>query len=106
MTRIVIGVVAGFMSWMIAWFGCETILSALWPSWYGAQQDAFQSVLVNGGQFAAQASFLLTNITCGAVVSLLAGCLAARVARENKRTPPSMLPSTERLPRRAFVFPK
>jgi hypothetical protein len=87
MTRIVIGVVAGFMSWMIGWFGCEKMFSALWPSWYGAQQDAFQSVLVNGGQFAPQASFLLTHIACGAVVSLIAGYLAARIARENKRAP-------------------
>jgi hypothetical protein len=87
MVRIVLGVVAGFLAWLIGWFGCEKIFSALWPTWYGAQQDAFQAVLINGGQFSAQASFLLTHVACGAAVSLLAGYLAARVARENKRAP-------------------
>ena len=31
MVRIVLGVIAGFFAWVIAWVGSEKILSAIWP---------------------------------------------------------------------------
>ena len=52
MVRIVLGVIAGFFAWAIAWFGSEKILSAIWPA-FGAHQTAFQAAIENGGQFTA-----------------------------------------------------
>jgi hypothetical protein len=87
MVRTILGVVAGFVTWLFGWFGFEKIFSGLWPSWYGAQQAAFQAVLVDGGQFSAETSFLLTHIVCGSLVSLLSGYFAARIAQGNARAP-------------------
>ncbi len=86
MVRIVLGVISGFIAWMIAWFGSEKILSAIWPS-FGVHQRAFEEVLKNGGQFTADTTMLLTHIVMGSIVSLIAGFLAALIAGENARAP-------------------
>ncbi|HVG07015.1 MAG TPA: hypothetical protein VNM67_04875 [Thermoanaerobaculia bacterium] len=85
--RIVLGVIAGFFSWAIVWFGSEKILSAIWPEGYGAHQLAFQAAIENGGQFTADTTLLLTHIVIGTIVSLLSGFLAALIAGESKRAP-------------------
>lgn len=87
MGRIVLGVIAGFFAWAIAWVGSEKVLSAIWPEWFGAQQRAFQAAIENGGQFTANTSFLLTHIVLGSIVSVMSGFLAARIAGENIRAP-------------------
>jgi len=86
MLRIVLGVVAGFIAWMILWVGIEKIISALWPA-FGAHQRAFEEAIKNGGQFTAESSALLTHIVLGSIVSVAAGALASLVAGENSRAP-------------------
>jgi hypothetical protein len=87
MVRLILGVIAGFFAWAIAWFGSEKILSAIWPEEYGAHQLAFQSAIENGGQFTADTTLLLIHIVLGTIVSLMAGFLAALIAGENRRAP-------------------
>ncbi len=87
MLRIILGVIAGFITWMIVWVGSEKVLSAIWPEWFGAQQRAFQAAIENGGQFVPDTSFLLTQIICAAIVSVMSGFLAVQVAGESQRTP-------------------
>ena len=87
MTRIVLGVIAGFLAWSIAWFGGETLLSAMWPEGFGAHQAAFQAAIEQGGQFTADTTLLLTHIVLGSIVSVMSGFLAALIAGENKRAP-------------------
>jgi hypothetical protein len=87
MGRIVLGVIAGFISWLIAWFGSEKILSAIWPVGFGAHQRAFEEALKNGGPFTANTTMLLTHIVIGSIVSVMSGFLAALIAGENKRAP-------------------
>ena len=86
MLRIFLGVIVGFLAWMIAWFGGEKIISAAWPA-FGVHQAAFQAAIENGGQFTADSAALLTHIVLGSIVSLISGFLAALVAGENKRAP-------------------
>ena len=86
MVRIVLGVIAGFFSWAIVWFGSEKILSAIWPA-FGAHQTAFQAAIEHGGQFIANATFLLVHIVLAAIVSVVSGFLAALIAGENRRAP-------------------
>ena len=86
MVRIVLGVIAGFFAWVIAWFGGEKILSSIWPA-FGANQAAFQAAIENGGQFTADTSMLLTHIALGSIVSVISGFLAALIAGGNKRAP-------------------
>ena len=86
MVRIVLGVIAGFIGWLIAWFGSEKILSAIWPA-FGAHQHAFEEAIKNGRQFTADTTMLLTHIVLGSIVSVMSGFLAALIAGENKRAP-------------------
>lgn len=85
--RIVLGVIAGFIAWSIAWVGGEKILSAMMPEGFGAQQRAFQAAVENGGQFTADTTLLLTHIVLGSIVSVISGFLAALIAREKRRAP-------------------
>ena len=87
MLRIVLGVIAGFFSWAILWFGGEKVLSAIWPEWFGAHQVAFQAAIEHGGQFTADSTVLLIHIVLGSIVSVMSGFLAALIAGENKRAP-------------------
>jgi Na+-translocating ferredoxin:NAD+ oxidoreductase RnfD subunit len=86
MVRIVLGVILGFFAWVIAWFGGEKILSAIWPA-FGVHQAAFQAAIEHGGQFTADTTILLIHIVLGSIVSVMSGFLAALIAGENKRAP-------------------
>ena len=86
MIRTVLGVIAGFIAWLMVWFGGEKILSAIWPA-FGANQAAFQAAIENGGHFTADSTMLLIHIVLGSIVSLLSGFLAALIAGGNKSAP-------------------
>jgi hypothetical protein len=86
MLRIVLGVIAGFIAWLIVWVGSEKVISAIWPA-FGVHQRAFEEAIKNGGQFTADTKMLLTHIVMGSIVSVLAGALAALIAGENARAP-------------------
>jgi hypothetical protein len=86
MLRIVLGVVGGFIAWLIVWVGVEKTLSAIWPA-FGVHQRAFEEAVKNGGQYTADTTMLLTHIVLGSIVSVMAGSLAALIAGENSRAP-------------------
>lgn len=86
MVRVVLGVIAGFFGWAILWFGCETVLSSLWPA-FGVHQAAFQAAIESGGTFTADPTILVVHCVLAAIVSVVAGFLAAMIAGENKRAP-------------------
>ena len=86
MLRIVLGVVTGFIAWIIVWIGSEKVISAIWPA-FGIHQRAFEEVIKNGGEFTANSTMLLTHIVIGSIVSVMAGSLAALIAGENSRAP-------------------
>ena len=86
MWRIVLGVIAGFIAWLVVWIGSEKILSAIWPV-FGANQKAFEEAVKNGGEYTADTTMLLTHLVLGSVVSVMAGIFAALIARENTSAP-------------------
>jgi hypothetical protein len=86
MLRIILGVVGGFIAWLIVWVGVEKIISAVWPA-FGVHQRAFENAIKNGGEFTADSTMLLMHIVLGSVISVGAGALAALVAGENARAP-------------------
>ena len=86
MLRIALGVIAGFIGWVIVWFGSEKILSAIWPA-FGVHQKAFEEAVKNGGSYTADTAMLLTQLVLGLAVSLLSGILSALIAGENSRAP-------------------
>ena len=84
MLRIALGVIAGFIAWVIVWLGSEKGLSAIWPA-FGVHQRAFEAAIKNGGEFTSDSIMLVTHIIVGSVVSVMAGSLAALIAGENTR---------------------
>lgn len=86
MLRLILGVVAGFIGWLMVWIGSEKIISAFWPM-FGANQKAFEEALTKGSEFAPDTTFLVTQIVMGAIVSALSGIISALVAGENARAP-------------------
>ena len=86
MIRIVLGVIAGFIAWLLVWVVSEKIISVVWPA-FGAHQKAFEEAIKNGGPFTAETSALVTHIVLGSIVSFAVGSLAALIAGENSRAP-------------------
>jgi hypothetical protein len=89
MLRIVLGVICGFIAWLIVWVGSEKIIAAFWPA-FGVNQKAFEEAVKNGpgaSGFTADTAMLLTQLVLGIIVSLLAGILSALIAGENTRAP-------------------
>lgn len=86
MVRIILGAIAGFIAWLIAWVGSEKLISAIWPA-FGTHQAAFQAAITDGGQFTADTTMLLTHTGMGSIISVMSGALAALIAGENARAP-------------------
>ncbi len=86
MLRIVLGVIGGFISWIIVWFVSEKGISAIWPA-FGVHQKAFEEAIKNGGQFTPDTTMLFAQLVLGLVASLLAGIIAAFASGENSRAP-------------------
>lgn len=87
MGRIILGAAVGFVVWSVVWLGSEKALSAMMPTWFGAHQTQFEAAVAKGGDFKADNSILAMNCIRGPIISILAGWLAAVVARESRRTP-------------------
>jgi hypothetical protein len=64
MLRIVLGVIGGFIGWLIVWIGVEKIVSAIWPA-FGVHQKAFEEAVKNGGSYTADTAMLLTQLVLG-----------------------------------------
>lgn len=90
MLRIVLGVIGGFIAWLIVWVVSEKVISAIWPA-FGINQKAFEEAIMNrspdSSGFTADTAMLLAQLALGIIVSLVAGALAALIAGENSRAP-------------------
>lgn len=86
MLRIVLGVIAGFIGWIIVWVGTEKALSAIWPA-FGVHQKAFEGAIKNGGSFTPETTMLLTHVIAGSIIAVMSGSLAAMIAGEPSRAP-------------------
>jgi len=87
MGRSILGAIIGFIVWSVIWVGSEMAMSAIWLDWYGVHQVAFEKAVTEGGDFTPDTTILIMNIFRGALLAILAGYLAAVIARENKRSP-------------------
>ncbi|MEO8573123.1 MAG: hypothetical protein ABI481_04070 [Pyrinomonadaceae bacterium] len=87
MLKIILGVVAGFIAWTILWLGSDQLLISFSPGWYGAHQNAFQAAMVNATPFTPDNTILSMHLCRAAIITIMAGFLAAVVAGENRKAP-------------------
>jgi hypothetical protein len=87
MLQIGLGVLAGFIAWLVLWIGSEKVVALIFPASFGVQQRAFQAALTEGAPFAPDNQFLLSHVVLVAPVSALAGIVAALVSGEHASTP-------------------
>jgi len=87
MLRIILGVVAGFIAWSILWVGSDQILISFSPMWYGNHQYGLEAAMQNHTPFTADTAILLMHLGRAAIISIMAGFIAAVVAGENRQAP-------------------
>lgn len=87
MLRIILGVVAGFIAWSILWVGSDQLLISFSPNWYANHQYSFQAAMVNQTSFTPDNTILLMHLVRAAIISIMAGFIAAVVAGENRKAP-------------------
>jgi len=76
MLRIFLGVTVGFVVWSILWVGVDAILRAVWTSYNeSVKAMTFSSTM------------LIIPLVLSAFCSIVAGFVAALIARENLRSP-------------------
>lgn len=87
MIRIIIAVIVGFSVWTIVWLGSEEVLSRLYPDWFGIHQIEFEKASFNNTPYWVEdTSILIWNIVRGAIISIVAGFVAALIGGENKKS--------------------
>ena len=84
--RIMAGIVAGFVVWSIFWTGSDAILSAVSPGWYKRHLSEFQSAVDNRSDYTANSTMLIIALIRSVIFSLVAGFVAAAIARENVKS--------------------
>lgn len=87
MLRIILGVVVGFIAWTIIWIGSDQLFQSLSPGWFRAQKDAMALAVANASAYNPDAMVIIIDLVRSAIASILAGFLAAVIARENRRSP-------------------
>lgn len=87
MVRMILGILVGFIVWSILWVGSDQLLMVLSPRWYGDHQTSFMRAVEGATTFTPDTTILLLHLVRAAVITLLAGYLAAMIAREISRAP-------------------
>ena len=87
MVRIILGVIAGFVTWSVIWVGSDQVLMSIWPDWYGAHQLAFQDAMMDKTLFEPDRAILVMHLFRSVIVSIMSGFIAAVVSGENKKAP-------------------
>lgn len=72
MKRIILGVVAGFVVWSLVWVGADAVLRAVWTSY----DESVAAMTFSS-------SMLLVPLILSAITSIVAGYVAALIARES-----------------------
>ncbi len=76
MLKIFLGVVAGFFVWSILWVGIDAVLKGVWAG-YKENVEAMSF----------SPAMLIVPLILSAVCSIIAGFVAALIARENSKSP-------------------
>jgi membrane protein YdbS with pleckstrin-like domain len=86
MLRIILGVIAGFIVWMVLWGGSDTILKIVSPDWWGRNLQGMEDFAYNNKPFKSDSTIMFITLIRGIICSIAAGFSAAFVAKENNKS--------------------
>jgi hypothetical protein len=86
MLRIILGVVAGFIVWMVLWGGSDTLLRAISPDWWGKNLQGMEDFAYKQQPFKWDSTILIITLIRSFICSIIAGFTAALVAKENAKS--------------------
>ncbi len=87
MTRIILGIIVGFIVWSILWVGSDAVLSAISPGWYGKNLNELAAAMENKtAGYMADSTLLVIGLIRSVIISLVSGFVAASIARENVKS--------------------
>ncbi len=87
MWRIILGAIIGFIVWTILLLVSDAVWLALSPDWFGKHQVEFQAAVENKTPFMADSGVLIIAVIRSAILSIIAGFVAALIAKENVKSP-------------------
>jgi uncharacterized membrane protein (DUF485 family) len=82
MVRVILGVIAGFITWSVLWVSSDAVFSAISTDWGKTSAD-FRAAVENKTPFALSSAVLLTLLVKSFIISIISGFVAALIAREN-----------------------
>ncbi len=85
MTRIILGIIVGFIAWSILWVGGDAVFAMLSP-WYRGENDAMVLAIANEKAFQADSTILIIKLVTSVIASILSSFLAVVVSKEQAKT--------------------
>lgn len=90
MVRKILAVVIGFFVWSILWVGSDAVLGGILPNWYGRHHTEFAQAINDKSAFAVDSTILILGLVRSVIFSIIAGFVAASIARENTKSPTAL----------------
>ncbi|MEJ7624991.1 MAG: hypothetical protein WKF34_13440 [Pyrinomonadaceae bacterium] len=86
MVRMILGIIAGFITWSIIWVGGEALLVQLSPDWYGVHHAAAERAMTEGTGLSGEPLIYIVNLIRSFLTTIGAGYMCALVAGEYRRS--------------------
>jgi hypothetical protein len=86
MIRIILGAIGGFITWLIFLRGSDVIWGMISPD-YISHQNNLMAAIANNTPFMADSMILIIAVIRSAILSIIAGYIAALIAKENFKSP-------------------
>ena len=85
MTRIILGIIVGFVAWSILWIGSDALFSAVSADW-GRKSLEFRTAAENKLPYTIENYVLIVLLVKGFIVSVISGFIAVLIAGENSKS--------------------
>lgn len=77
MLQIILGIIVGFIVWLLVFIGVEPIAQKIAPNW----------IVLEGTTYTGSVAILIPYLIRSMIASILAGLTASLIASENSKTP-------------------
>ena len=83
MLKIILGVIVGFIVWLVFLLGSDFIWIEMSPEWYGRHQIELEAAVRNKTLVMADSTILIVCVMRNIIFCIIAGFVATLIAKEN-----------------------